>query len=52
MQRICDKHGANGSPSYDEELRWLDQDTYVAVLHQIAAEHSAKNDNNSDDCEH
>jgi hypothetical protein len=51
-QRIRNQQRAHPRPADNQQLRRLHQHRNVPVLHQIAAQHGAKHDENPDDREH
>ncbi len=49
---LATKHGAEGGAADGDDLRRLDEDGEMAVLHEEAADDGAEDDDDSDDGEH
>src|SRR5712691_2133118 len=52
VERIGDKDGTDGRAADGDEFRGLNEDTKIAVLHQIAGHYTAENHDNADNREH
>ncbi len=49
---VPDEHGPQGRAADDDELRNLDENANMPMVHRIAEEHTAKNDAKANDDEH
>ena len=52
VKRVSDEDGTNGGTADGDEFGGLDENAEIPVLHEIAANHAAKNNDDADNCKH
>ena len=52
VEGVGDQHGADGGAADDDEFGGLHEDFQVAVLHQVAGDDGAENNDDADDYKH
>jgi hypothetical protein len=52
VERIGDQKSAHSSAADNDQFCRLNEDSEIAVFHEIAGHHATENDDDADDCKH